>query len=190
MAGLEDLEAAHRLLRWPNFFSAEECQLLLALMARTQPLPPVMRAILTLVDTTLRKLQDVPMPPEVHHLIGHKLTDISAGLCQHFALSGPLQWEPLQFLCYRSGDYFRPHADTIADRPRALSVVLYLSDPGTYQGGQLRFHPPGESAVTLAPSAGMLLAFRPELVHEVTPLHSGKRYSIATWATSRASGSL
>jgi SM-20-related protein len=188
--GLNALEAQHWLLRWPHFFSAEECQLLLALMARTEPLPPVMRAILTLVDTSLRKLQDVPMPPEVHHLIGQKLADVSAGLCQHFRLSGPLQWEPLQFLCYRSGDYFRPHADTIADRPRALSVVLYLNDSDTYQGGQLRFHPPGENPVALAPSAGMLLAFRPELVHEVTPLQSGKRYSIATWAANRVSGSL
>lgn len=190
MSELSRLEQEQRLLRWPGFFSPEECQLLLALMERSQPLPPIMRAILALVDTSLRKLQDVPIDPEVHHLIGQKLADASAHLCQHFGLAAPLQWEPLQFLCYRAGDYFRPHADTITDRPRNLSIVLYLNDPHTYQGGQLRFHDTTAPPLVINPTAGMLLAFRPELVHEVTQLQGGKRYSIVTWATSRALNSL
>jgi SM-20-related protein len=190
MSELSRLEAQRRLLRWPGFFSPEECQLLQMLMDRGHPLPPVMRAILALVDTSLRKLQDVPVAPEVHELIGQKLEDATPDLCNYFGLSAPLQWEPLQFLCYRAGDYFRPHADTIADRPRALSLVLYLNAPQTYQGGHLRFHTPTETPISISPTAGMLLAFRPELVHEVTPLQSGKRYSIVTWATSRVLDSL
>ena len=73
MSELSRLEAQRRLLRWPGFFSPEECQLLQMLMDRGHPLPPVMRAILALVDTSLRKLQDVPVAPEVHELIGQKL---------------------------------------------------------------------------------------------------------------------
>jgi SM-20-related protein len=89
-----------------------------------------------------------------------------------------------QFLRYEPGDYFVAHQDgntpLVHDesRFRKVSVVIFLSEPGTeYAGGALHVHGAGE----LAPAPGTLVAFPSETTHEVTPITEGERLSIVSW---------
>ena len=94
-------------------------------------------------------------------------------------------FEEPQFLRYGTGDYFVAHQDgntpLIHDesRLRKVSVVIFLSAPGTFGGGSLVLH--AESPVTLVPRPGTLVAFPSETTHEVLPITYGERLSIVSW---------
>jgi PKHD-type hydroxylase len=63
---------------------------------------------------------------------------------------------------------------------RKLSVVLQLSDPEEYVGGDLQMNV-GGSLLTVPKSKGLLCFFPSFLLHRVTPLSSGTRTSLVTW---------
>lgn len=63
---------------------------------------------------------------------------------------------------------------------RKLSVVLQLSDPSEYVGGDLQMNI-GGSILTVPKSKGLLCFFPSFLLHRVTPLSSGTRTSLVTW---------
>jgi SM-20-related protein len=92
--------------------------------------------------------------------------------------------EPLQILRYGPGDYFVAHQDgntpLIHDdtRHRRVSLSLLLSPSEDWTGGQLIFHPGRQVAQV---PAGGAIAFRAETTHEVTPLETGERLSVAAW---------
>jgi SM-20-related protein len=92
--------------------------------------------------------------------------------------------EPLQVLRYGPGDYFVAHQDgntpLIRDdtRHRRVSLSLLLSPSEDWTGGQLVFHPGRQVAQV---PAGGAIAFRAETTHEVTPLETGERLSVAAW---------
>jgi PKHD-type hydroxylase len=82
---------------------------------------------------------------------------------------------------YGDGGHYDWHADLgpgISNRK--LSVVLQLSDPKDYVGGDLQMNTGG--AITTVPKEYGLLCFFPSFVlHRVTPLTSGTRTSLVTW---------
>jgi SM-20-related protein len=105
-----------------------------------------------------------------------------------------------EFLIYREGDFFHPHKDTLRRRDlplevqqRALSAVVFLNGyseterSGHYAGGALRFfHPQADATwencrVPFYGEPGMLVIFRSDTVHEVTPILHGQRYTAVTW---------
>jgi PKHD-type hydroxylase len=63
---------------------------------------------------------------------------------------------------------------------RKLSVVLQLSDPSEYVGGDLQMNV-GGNLLTVPKSKGLLCFFPSFLLHRVTPLSSGTRTSLVTW---------
>jgi PKHD-type hydroxylase len=63
---------------------------------------------------------------------------------------------------------------------RKLSVVLQLSDPSEYEGGDLQMNV-GGSILTVPKEKGLLCFFPSFLLHRVTPLSSGTRTSLVTW---------
>jgi PKHD-type hydroxylase len=66
-------------------------------------------------------------------------------------------------------------------RKRKLTMVAQLSDPEDYQGGLLEVWP--SNAVLTAPQARGTLTFFPSyLLHRVTPVTSGERFSLTQWA--------
>ena len=54
-------------------------------------------------------------------------------------------------------------------------------EAGDYCGGSLVFSDLFRQRFRVSPEPGMLLAFRSETTHEVTPVTHGERYSIASW---------
>lgn len=64
---------------------------------------------------------------------------------------------------------------------RKLTLVVQLSDPGTYQGGALELQP--DSSVTTAPrDRGAAVLFPSFILHRVTPVTEGQRWSLTLWA--------
>lgn len=53
------------------------------------------------------------------------------------------------------------------------TIVLFLNDMELKHGGLLKFH-----NVDIIPQTGTMVAFRVDLVHEVTPIIFGSRYSL------------
>jgi PKHD-type hydroxylase len=82
---------------------------------------------------------------------------------------------------YGDGGHYDWHADLgpgISNRK--LSVVLQLSDPGEYEGGELQMNI-GSSILTVPRELGLICFFPSFLLHRVTPLTSGVRKSLVTW---------
>ncbi|WP_315837739.1 Fe2+-dependent dioxygenase [Bradyrhizobium prioriisuperbiae] len=65
-----------------------------------------------------------------------------------------------------------------------VSVTLFLSDPDTYDGGELAIDGPwGRFNVKL--NAGSLVAYPATTLHQVIPVSRGERLVALTWITSR-----
>ena len=91
--------------------------------------------------------------------------------------------EPVQFARYAAGgDHYGWHQD-VGDGPpilRKLSVVIQLSDPADYEGGDLELRFSQEITRTRR-ERGTMVLFPPWQLHRVTPVTAGLRYSLACW---------
>jgi predicted 2-oxoglutarate/Fe(II)-dependent dioxygenase YbiX len=98
------------------------------------------------------------------------------------------------FLSYPAGGRYRPHRDRahVASWPdarrRLVAVVVFLNGSravdasGEFDGGLLRlFAEDGAPLVEVEARAGMLVAFRADRLHEVTPVRGGTRETIVDW---------
>ncbi|WP_393091278.1 2OG-Fe(II) oxygenase [Halobacteriovorax sp. HFRX-2_2] len=89
------------------------------------------------------------------------------------------------FACYDEGAFYRKHVDQHRGRGlRRLSVILYLSDMGEADGGEviIYHHERQDEEVTrIKPMLGRLLIFLSEdLPHEVLPAYKA-RLSLTGW---------
>lgn len=99
----------------------------------------------------------------------------------HFQLEG--FGEPIQFTHYdRTGDHYAWHQDHGPGRMsrRKLSIVVQLSDPSGYIGGNLQVMASGTTK-NMPRDRGTVMIFPAWQIHRVTPLESGIRYSLVAW---------
>jgi predicted 2-oxoglutarate/Fe(II)-dependent dioxygenase YbiX len=151
------------------------------------------------VDETYRRTKQTEVSPTTAAQIGEELLEAVPRLAKHFA-RGLVGMQAPQFLVYREGDFFRPHEDDSKKpdapdfvRQRSVSAVVFLNgatpgEPAGYSGGSLTFFglmddsPNGESVgLPLAGETGLLVAFPSHLVHSVSPVTSGERYTLVSW---------
>lgn len=101
-----------------------------------------------------------------------------------FDLSGFV--EDFQYTVYDgSGDHYSWHMDkgfAEAMSPRKLSLVLQLSDPSEYEGGDLELFT-SPTPTTVKKQKGILYAFPSWILHRVTPVTSGIRRSLVIWVS-------
>jgi Rps23 Pro-64 3,4-dihydroxylase Tpa1-like proline 4-hydroxylase len=91
-----------------------------------------------------------------------------------------------QLIKYEVGDYIRKHRDfqrfvngeIISDRVAACVVLLNVD----FEGGEFYAYPNGE-IVELTKEIGQVATFKTDVVHEVVPVTSGTRYSLAVFLT-------
>lgn len=101
----------------------------------------------------------------------------------------PLQFYPPLFNRYQGGETFGYHIDN-AIRSTSdgmvrtdLSATLFLSEPDTYQGGELVIQDTyGQQSIKLA--AGSLVLYPSTSLHQVTPVTSGERTAAFMWLQS------
>lgn len=98
--------------------------------------------------------------------------------------------EDFQFTVYDSEEqgHYGFHIDQSADNgmsPRKLSLVLQLSDPKEYTGGDLQLMTSSE-ALSVKKEKGLVTAFPSYMLHRVTPVTSGVRKSLVCWISGPA----
>ncbi|HVF66761.1 MAG TPA: 2OG-Fe(II) oxygenase [Pyrinomonadaceae bacterium] len=104
------------------------------------------------------------------------------------------------FLVYKPGDFFEPHRDHTENgdapdhvRRRRVSAVVFLNDEsagevgGDYEGGSLAFYGLLKDprcrhiGIPVRGKAGMLVAFRSDVYHQVSPVTKGERLTVVSW---------
>ena len=89
----------------------------------------------------------------------------------------------VQLLKYDQAEagHFRWHADTTpSDMTRKITLLVPMNAPDEYDGGELQFNQGGVvCSVDQAP--GRVYAFPSWLIHQVTPVTRGLRYSLVAW---------
>jgi predicted 2-oxoglutarate/Fe(II)-dependent dioxygenase YbiX len=159
------------------------------------------RTVASEVDTRVRKTASADVSADGSALVERALTGIRPDVARHFDVELHAQ-QPLDFLFYKPGDFFEAHADggasSSGDTPhvaaRRVSAVIFLNDasaaepapPGQFSGGALTFKllddpRASQAGFPLEAEAGLLVAFRAELIHEVTTVTSGERFTVVAF---------
>jgi len=98
--------------------------------------------------------------------------------------------EAIQYTTYygkeEEGGHYRWHSDHGRDAPRKLSMVMQLSDPSEYGGGNLEIMSSQGEIMTVEKKKGFIAVFPSFRTHRVTPVTSGIRKSLVVWATGPA----
>jgi PKHD-type hydroxylase len=99
--------------------------------------------------------------------------------------------EAFQYTVYDTeGSHYTWHQDEFYNRslsraPRKLSMVIQLSDPSEYDGGDLELNLGGHSYHTVPKGLGNLVVFPSWTLHRVTPVTKGVRKSLVAWVTGK-----
>lgn len=64
---------------------------------------------------------------------------------------------------------------------RKLSLVLQLSDPKDYDGGNLELQPSGSNIIKIKKQRGLVVCFPSWTLHQVTPVTTGNRQTLVSW---------
>lgn len=93
--------------------------------------------------------------------------------------------ERLQFTYYNSEENgcYKPHIDPMnwnLPHNRKLSLVVQLSSPHEYEGGELKLYT-GHEPHVIKKELGLVISFPSYTLHEVTPVTKGERYSLVAW---------
>jgi len=102
-----------------------------------------------------------------------------------FVLDGIQQ---VQFTHYGHHQFYKTHEDVfqLENNMRKVSAVLQLCDPKTYKGGELLLMDTRSEEFAAEPKfrkQGSIIVFPSLLMHQVTPVTKGDRYSAVAWAT-------
>lgn len=112
-------------------------------------------------------------------------------LMQKLALEANGSWkyhltemDPVQFAIYREHDFFEWHSDFRLVRKGAIrkfTLVVQLSEPEDYVGGDLQFIDGGVYTLEAFRKRGTAVAFASMMTHRVTPVKKGVRKSLTSW---------
>jgi len=103
--------------------------------------------------------------------------------------------EDIQFTKYTPGQHYDWHMDMgneeISNESRKLSMIVSLTDPSEYEGGELEFQslrssPEGDSKIPPITKdkfkdKGTIMFFPSVIWHRVKPITKGIRYSLVGW---------
>ena len=95
-------------------------------------------------------------------------------------------YESFKLLKYEKGDGYGWHPDfgQGKESTRKLSIIVQLSDSDDYDGGDLEFAittKDDDDFVKATRKKGSIIIFNPLIVHRITPIISGTRYSMVGW---------
>ena len=110
-------------------------------------------------------------------------------------------FQSVQFSEYSVGGFYDWHIDVASknkpNKTRKLSLSLMLTDPDTFEGGELQFYnggrpfaeqgdENGKQVKNDLKAQGTIVVFDSRDFHRVTPMVDGTRHSIVCWATGAA----
>ncbi len=167
---------------WINTFTADECDSIIALGKRKK-----LQIAETYGRNDNRRKSNVCFlqPSDETYWIFERLAGATEQLNDNhfqFELSG--FGEGFQFTEYvaPAGKYGWHADNSPGQRIRKLTLVAQLSEPDDYEGGLLQINPAGNE-MTIELERGQVAAFPSHVLHQVTPVTAGSRYSLVVWAT-------
>jgi PKHD-type hydroxylase len=175
------LNSAH----WNDLFTPEECQKIIDLGESLIPEKATVSSPFgEMVNSNVRdSLVSWIQPYVQHRWIHEKITQAMLSLNERFFKFNLYGFvEPLQFTRYDApSGCFGMHIDRIENGvPRKLSITVQLTDPDTYEGGDLALHLGGTPLNSMR-TRGSLIVFPSFVGHEVLPVTKGTRHSIVGW---------
>lgn len=120
----------------------------------------------------------------VFEKLGHIASSLNS---QYFRFDLTGFGEALQLTNYDQSEQgmYGWHQDYGVGPSRKLSLVLQLTDPSQYEGGNLQVITSGQPQ-TVRKQRGLVAAFPSYVLHQVTPVTSGNRQSLVAWVTGPA----
>ena len=90
--------------------------------------------------------------------------------------------QPIQILKYHDGGHYDTHIDLgpLDAAYRKISFTLQLSDPDSYEGGELEIYANSQFNKATR-EQGALTMFPSYILHKVNPVTSGTRYALVAW---------
>ena len=167
---------------WTQTFTPEECENIIQLGLSLE----VDRAKASGdPDNKIRMSKVSWIPSDAHN---HWIFEKCTGLIQHTNNSyfnyDLTYIENLQFSIYNDSEkgFYGRHIDTEYESTgtRKLSFSILLSDPSTYEGGDLLLHYKKDPE-PFKREQGVAAVFPSLMLHEVTPVTKGTRYSLVGW---------
>ena len=179
-----ELDTVEHWAYWDNAFSKEECKKIIEIGNKN-----VLEEGKTFgAKKDYRKSKITWLYPyEETNWIYRRLTDITNELNnKYFKFQIDGFAEGLQFTHYKEPDgKYSKHIDKYYNSlTRKLSIVVQLSDPKKYKGGDLLLHI-DQPEVKIEKQIGKLVIFPSYVLHEVTPVSKGERYSLVAWLTGK-----
>ena len=194
-----ELIAKYDLLVAPKFFDDSTCQEIIEQLVGSASTPATVYGASEsgAVDERVRRTSRLTPSQTTLEFVTRRLLEYKETIEQHFRIS-LTDCEAPQFLRYNVGDFFVAHQDgntgmlrLTTDATRKISITIFLNAQsneqlgGSYRGGSLKFSnyraDKEYREFELPSEPGLLVAFRSELTHEVTPVTNGERYSIVNW---------
>jgi SM-20-related protein len=193
--------ASFGLLALPTFLDRELCAEIRQEMANASEVAATVREAdrSYAVDQQTRRTNKTEVSEQTSSLVSERLMSVRQEVAEVFGIQVSGVQRP-QFLRYREGDFFAAHQDRASDekgaafeREREVSAVVFLNDesdeplPDTYEGGALTLFGLLDSAdgrnvgLPVVGEAGALIAFPSEMLHEVTPITRGERFTVVSW---------
>ncbi len=180
----------------PGVFTPDECARIIALRDTLgfdqAPIPK--RSDITgeqrvhAVDTSVRRTErthilDTPAHRWIFDKVGAAVQEANDATWQ-FRIAF---MEPMQLLAYPQGGHFEWHSD-LGDRGiaslRKVSATILLSDPDSYEGGDLQLLDGGKE-LTPGRNQGMAVFFPSFQNHRVLPVTRGTRHVLILWTVGK-----
>jgi PKHD-type hydroxylase len=170
-------------------FTKEECQQIIKLGESLNPQVATVSSKLEEDITTRQSYVSWIFPNQDNRWIFERVVGNALNLnSQYFNFDLYGLAEGLQFTRYDAptGKY-DAHIDKMLDAmPRKLSITIQLTDPDEYEGGDLSLYiGPGMEPSTPEKQQGKMVAFPSYVLHQVTPVTKGTRYSLVCWVTGK-----
>lgn len=178
-----------------NFFDAGYCAELIAQMRSSpQRLGGTYNGTSYIRDRKIRNVEESYLPDSLDAEIKRQVLGLKPQLEDHFGVE-LMGITALQCNIYKEGGFIKPHQDVCpADLTapeyvcnRKVAFVIFLNSAESYGGGLLTFYELLDApqlkkcGLPLPADTGMLIAFRPQIIHGVTAVTHGERYTINSW---------
>lgn len=173
---------------WDNAFTAEECDRVSELAKQYAPMEGTIFSGGSMAsDLQTRKSTVCFLSPDHLEWFYHKLSEYIVSLNDRFFKFDLWGFsENIQYTQYVAPDgKYDSHIDKATGAQiRKLSIVVQMSDPEEYEGGDLEILISGESKpIKMKREKGTLIVFPSYVLHRVTPITKGVRNSAVAWVT-------
>ena len=156
----------------PNFFSKEELEQLNNIISDGEWL-------MAIASQQLERKTKIKWINKSHNLLFDKLLSGSHEANKNYDFN-ITHVKEISILKYDTGDFYSKHIDMSGhDSDRKLSVIIPLSND--YEGGDTLFFT-SKNPIKMPKEANIATFFPSYIVHEVTEVTKGVRYSLVAWA--------